>query len=49
MGILLSVFRTGRFMRDPRPAGKTMASPFIHFEDGRLIIDFRSRRTDLLS
>ncbi len=49
MGLILSVFRTGRFMRDPFGADKTKPSPFISYEDGRLIIDFKPHRPDPLS
>jgi len=39
-GILLSVFKTGHFIRDKKTGKKAATSSFIKFEDGRLIIDF---------
>lgn len=43
VGILLSVFRTGHFVKDRERVGKSPANSFIKLEDGRLIIDFRPR------
>ncbi len=40
VGILLSVFRTGHFIRDKKTSLKAETSSFIKFEDGKLIIDF---------
>jgi len=44
IGILLSVFRTGYFIKDKndnnRGSKKASANSFLRFEDGKLIIDF---------
>ena len=39
VGMLLSVFRTGRFIRD-KGASTVRKKSFLKFEDGKLIIDF---------
>lgn len=38
VGILLSVFKTGYFIKDKEDSIKTAVNPFIKFEDGKLII-----------
>ena len=40
VGILLSVFRTGYFIKDRRNSEKAATNSFLKFEDGKLIIDF---------
>lgn len=40
VGILLSVFRTGYFIKDKRNSEKAATNSFLKFEDGKLIIDF---------
>jgi len=40
VGILLSVYRTGYFIKDKKISIKTATNSFIKFEDGKLIIDF---------
>lgn len=41
VGILLSVFRTGHFMKDESGGRKIPQKSFITYEDGRLTIDFK--------
>lgn len=40
VGILLSVFRTGYFIKDKRNSKKAATNSFLKFKDGKLIIDF---------
>ena len=40
VGILLSVFRIGYFIKDKRNSEKAATNSFLKFEDGKLIIDF---------
>lgn len=40
IGILLSVFRTGYFIKDKQTSIKASTNSFLKFEDGKLIIDF---------
>lgn len=40
MGILLSVFRTGYFIKDKKTDIKATTNSFLEFKDGKLIIDF---------
>ena len=41
-GILLSVFKTGYFIKDETKHKKEVSNSFIKFEDGKLTIDFRA-------
>lgn len=43
VGILLSVFRTGYFIKDKPNSEKAATNSFLKFEDGKLIIDFNIR------
>ncbi len=42
IGILLSVFRTGYFIKDKEGSKKSTTNSFVKFEDGKLIIDFHT-------
>lgn len=41
LGILLSVYRTGRFIKDQASKQSNPKKQFIKFEDGKLIVDLR--------
>lgn len=42
IGLLLSTFRTGSLVRDNIGAGVTKPGPFIQYNDGKIIIDFKT-------